>query len=319
MSLDLQQRACEYSKFWEWDNSQRNQILARLPQLTPKEPIDRQQNTLPTPVLPHPPSYTEDSLIGNLLDPVDNTTPSLIPGPTGSAKDLIGLLGQPAPIHNQPTVPVTSATDDILKLFSTVPTATQVPPPGVFFGMPGPVTYPIATTPNLWPTQPIIPGGVPIATPPPAFGTLFGTPPSVVSSEVQPTVINPPASQQLNDPQFPPLVVYQSGELTVTFYFKKPNPQALQYTLINAVYGNNTMSPILDFVIQAAPPKHAKYLQEPMTTKTIPPGGSASQVIKASNSSYGTAPLSIKLRITYTINSQLREIEHVCRDFPSGL
>jgi AP-1 complex subunit gamma-1 len=318
MNLDLQQRACEYSKFWEWDVSQRNQILARLPQLTQKEPIDRQQNPLPTPIIPPGGSggIGEDSLIGHLLDPVDQA-PSI---PGGTAGDLIGLLGPTTPVTTpNPAVPVTSATDNILKLFGTVPAATQIPPPGLMFTMPtAPVTYPLGMG-NLFPTPvtQVMPPVVPLVTPPPSFGVLFGTPPPA-NPDPQP-VVNPPPTSGLNDPQFPPLVVYQSGELTVTFYFKKPNPQAQQFTLINAVYANNSMSPILDFVIQAAPPKHAKYLQEALSTKNIPPGGTASQVIKASNNAFGSQLLSIKLRITYTINSQSREIEHVCRDFPSGL
>jgi len=302
MNLDLQQRACEYSKFWDWDPSARSKILERLPPLTTKEPIERLSSTPallnPPPESPSP--FVEENPFVNIIN-TEIIVP--VPPPSDSAKDLQNLLN---PVTNPTVSPppiVPSTTESILNLFTTVP---NTPVPNMIFGPPGVPVYSSPINPLLNPgifppITPIMP--TPIAPSLPMFNPI-----------TEPVV--PP---QLSDPAFPPLVAYQSAELTITFYFKKPNPSALQYTLINVVFTNNSGSILVDLGIQAAPPRHVKFLQETISARNVNPGGSATQVIKASNSLQGQKPLSMKLRITYSINSQPRVIDHVCKDFPNDL
>jgi len=270
--------------------------------LVSKEPIERLNASAPTQILSPPPStpvrtFTEDSLIGTIINPNEPVPIT----PSDTEKDLIEILGGVTVTTQSPPTSVPSTTENILSLF---PKETMASP--IMFGTPtGPPGYPF-------------PMGMGMAFPP-SVTPMIPTPMPVPMSYSPMEYVNPPNPTPLNDPAFPPLVVYQSAELTITFYFKKPNPAALQYTLINVVITNNSGSLVVDLSIQAAPPRHAKYLQENISTRNVPPGGTATVVIKAVNSQQGQKPLSMKLRITYTINSQPREIEHVCKAFPADL
>jgi AP-1 complex subunit gamma-1 len=247
-------------------------------------------------ILSPPPPPSDENLIGPFETENIVATPVTVPV-SGSAQDLLGILESTVTPSTQTTV--ASTTESILNLFSNIPSPAV--PPGI-----------ILASPNLY-SSPISSGVVPMGTVFPSVTPMMPNPmPSPIFTPIiEPTIVH--------DPAFPPLVAYQSAELTITFYFKKPNPAALQYTLINAVYTNNSGSVLVDLGVLAAPPRHAKYLQETISTRNVPPGGTATQVIKASNSMHGQKPLSMKLRITYSINNRPREIEHVCKDFPAVL
>jgi len=299
-NIDLQQRASEFSQFGSWEESKRAALLKRIPPLPPKtsdtlsngnsnsnfSPISTQVFT--------PPKIQENSLIGNLLGPIDQNTNT---GNTGNALDpgLLKFLGvTPTPGAPVPNTPLSdNAANDILNLFG--PT-THSPGLGV-----GPMPYGVPGGSTMLPGVSGLTGfsGVNFSTPPVGIPG-FGLPPS--------------------DPQFPPIVAFTTPEFSCTFYFKKPNPQQPQYTIITAVFTCTHPSAVTDFNFQAAPPKHLKYILEFPTGKDMMSlGSSITQVIKAVNSAQGDKPLMMKVRVTYSCEGQKRDTEYVIKNFPANL
>eukprot|EP01125_Pyxidicula_operculata_P002214 TRINITY_DN12124_c0_g1_i1.p1 TRINITY_DN12124_c0_g1~~TRINITY_DN12124_c0_g1_i1.p1 ORF type:complete len:910 (-),score=257.07 TRINITY_DN12124_c0_g1_i1:67-2796(-) len=347
INIELQQRASEYHEYINWDPNSRSKILAPLPPYTPKTTSGAESTTVTPLSTPAAPSGT--SSIIDLFGPMGGSSTGVAP-PSSSAALLAGLLGP----TSAPTGPAPSAAQSILGLYGSTPApatggldilgglgATVSPvSPSTGFGALG-VPLGVSPTPLVGGTvgvfgglgQPLgstIPGlgpSTPSAQPTGIEGLLglgggvgVGASLGVVGGGLGVTVnaaINP---SQFSDSRYAPITAFENQDLSITLYFKKPNPAALQFTLITALVKNNTiMNEINDFTFLAAPPKHAKYQLDPLLTKSIPVGGSLTQTIKAANSEQGQKPLMMKIKISYTINGQLKEAESVCKNFPADL
>uniref|UniRef100_A0A6B2KXH5 AP-1 complex subunit gamma n=1 Tax=Arcella intermedia TaxID=1963864 RepID=A0A6B2KXH5_9EUKA len=315
-NLDLQQRAGEYLQFWNWDPSIRSQLLARIPPLPLQQSQEGQEARSSINIPKEVVSTRPASVPGTLIDPFASdpfAPPSTVP--VSSAQELTQILTNPAPpVEVQPG---SFSAASIMSLFETIqPTPAPAMIPGLVSPMtpfptpigPGLVPGLPATIPGLSP-MPAIPGLTPIlpaASPLPGLG-VFGAPLA-------------PLPQPAADPSpFPAMVAFQNNEIQILFSFKKPNPAALQYTLITATISNISLYPIAEILLQAAPPKHVKYNIDPLPDNTIQAGGSVNLAIKASNAAQGQKPLMMKIRLSYSINNTKRELEHVCKDFPSEI
>jgi len=154
----------------------------------------------------------------------------------------------------------------------------------------------------------------------PGMGSPTVTPTSLGLPGMMPSGVSTASPAINSDPQFPPLVAFNTAELTCTFYFKKPNPQQPSTTLITAVFASTHPTPISDFNFQAAPPKHAKYTLDFPSGKDLPTAGSTiTQLITSSNSAQGEKPLQMKIKVSYTVDGQKRDMEQVLKSFPPNL
>jgi len=309
LNLDLQQRSCEYSQFWNWDEEKRVAVLKRIPPLAPKA-----DSTVTTQVRGNVAAINSansisnqfptggggnTSLIGNLLGPLDPVQTSGFSGVDPSLLTLLGPTGTgggTAPL----SMDGSASANVILNLFGPS-NHLATPPSGL--GLGGLGVTPLGL-PSLVPTTPG-PFGMPIP---------VGIPPLMPGGGVPTAPVIP------SDSQYPSIIAFSNTELTCTFHFKKPNPQQLQYTLITSVFSSLHPTPITDLNFQAAPPKHIKYvLEHPSGKDMAGPGHTITQAIKAANSAQGEKPLMMKMRIIYNVDGQKRDIEHVCKNFPPNL
>jgi AP-1 complex subunit gamma-1 len=294
-NVELQQRAVEYDVLFDLDPAMRAQLLAKMPAAEVK--------------IQMPATLSGERLTSSNGAPRNegpSSSPDLqslqISAPPATTSLLGDLLGTSTP-SQQSSAPVSSIANDLMGILGPQPGAAPVAvPPGgpvdimSLFGNPG------------------VPSGLPYGAVPMPMGDSSG-----LAASFGAVGFGAPPPSGANS-GIPPMVAFQNSELTVSFSFKKPNPQQPQFSLISATAQNTSSTPITDFSFLAAPPRHVKFILDAPSTSVIPPGGVSLVLIKAANSSIGEKAMSMKMRISYAVNGQKREIEEVTKTpFPSGV
>jgi len=308
--LEVQQRACEYSKLFS-HNKIRPGLLEQMPPLAEETSVSGQlddavversaapelkstaagvsnTNTVPTPTTAAAADPMGDLLNMDLLDASNgDAAPPSSAAATDLLADLLGgdptspppsdTAGQSAPPHN--------TADALAELLGGVPSSTPVAP-----------ANPLANIMNAYGNTPVGMYG---------FGNMAAAPP--------PMQTPPPAT-------FPPFVAFHKGNLTVSFVCSKPQPGNPSVTLVTGHYTNSGSIPISDFVLQAAVPTVMQLVLSPASSNVIPPNNSGAimQNIQVSNSMHGQKSLVMRLKIAYKIGGNQCSEEATVNTFPQG-
>lgn len=217
----------------------------------------------------------------------ENVTPEPIPQQTQAPNllddllDLVPSSSSQSPTMMQPKPQPTQSVDLLSSLFGpSTPTSTNVNVQN--------------TTTNMSPST----SGLDL------LSSLDVSP----TSTSQPSQINAPMGQPQSN--FPPIVAFNDANVKITFYITKPQVQAPQNTLINVVFENNSGSPVSNFEMKIAVPKYIKFQLSPASGNYIAPNATnVTQQIKLINSLQGSKPILMKLRVTYVVNGESKEID----------
>jgi AP-1 complex subunit gamma-1 len=125
---------------------------------------------------------------------------------------------------------------------------------------------------------------------------VFDTP------QPKPTASSPASSK------YPPAVVYESKTLSVKFSYDV-NPGTPEVVEVTALFSNNGDSAMTNFDFQVAVPKYITLKMQPPSSTTLNPGAGVSspavtQVIRLENTQHGKKKIIIKVRLNYQINGQ---------------
>jgi len=282
MSVDLQQRACEFLELLEstWDSS-RAGILDRMPV---SEVNSNGRDVGDASIDEVPPGASG----GGSARP--SGSPAVGGGPVGGGppKDLLDL-------------------DDLLWGDSggapVAPQAPAVAPSGggggmdlldMLGGSPAPAAQPAAASPG---------GGAG----PADLGLMdiFGASPA------------PAAPAAGTRQEFPPMVGFEKGPLKVVFFCVR---EADGSATVNCKFFNAGSAALNEFVFEAAVPKYLRLTLQPASASVLPPGSdNVTQSLNLVNTTGGEKGIMMKLRITYTENGiPVTELSQAS-NFPAGL
>ncbi|CEL98303.1 unnamed protein product [Vitrella brassicaformis CCMP3155] len=317
MSLEIQQRACEYEQLLgnTWDKL-REGILDRMPAseraktLTTDRPSgDASIDEVPTTANHHPKGG--DLLdLNDLLDldtrpappggavlnshPATQTSPHKPSTGGGDLLDLLGGLGgELAPSAGAPAPTAASGLDALADLNLGGPTLNSHPPPAAA----------AATAAAADAARPPSTGG--------DILDIFGGTPSPAS---------PPTAPPAGGKSFPPFTAFDKNGLQITFTCKQDGSDPKRST-VEASFVNTSTDAMSAFVFEAAVPKYVTLSMDPASASVVEPFGltPTTQRISLVNSAQGEKPIMMKIRISYTHkDQQVQEFGQVS-DFPKEL
>eukprot|EP00697_Spironema_sp_BW2_P001645 gnl/Spiro4/12204_TR6443_c0_g1_i2.p1 gnl/Spiro4/12204_TR6443_c0_g1~~gnl/Spiro4/12204_TR6443_c0_g1_i2.p1 ORF type:complete len:875 (+),score=331.11 gnl/Spiro4/12204_TR6443_c0_g1_i2:30-2627(+) len=250
MSLELQQRSCEYMRLFDWPDAVRYSIVERMPLPEAVEANALQDQDDDMHDHPQPPPQQHH------LQPQQQAQQQTSL-PSHSDNPLAALAGMGAPTV---AAPAATASTDIFALLGGTPTmdtthTTNTNPLGDIFGMvaatPTPAPTPAPATLGAMPSVPFVPSSVP-------------TVPASVP------VASPFAFPSAAAPALAPVVVFNENGLSVELRFEKTDPQNPGNTKITAYFTNVGAGPLQDFVFRASVPKYMKLRLETASSSVIP-------------------------------------------------
>lgn len=314
--LELQQRALEFNSIIEKHQNIRSALVERMPVLDEATYSGRRAGSLPAAVsssngpsvsLPNGVSKPAAPLV-DLLDLSSDDVPA--PSSSGGGDFLHDLLGvdlAPAPSQSGISQNQKAGTDALLDLLSIgSPAMNSSSTPDILSlnleskssGAPLDRLSSISSMPTQV-SSPI--GAAPIV------DLLDGL------SSSQPTV-------EINGPQFPSMVAFESSSLKMTFDFSK-SAGSPQVTSITASFANLSANNYTDFLFQAAVPKFLQLHLDPASSTTLPASGNGSitQTMRVTNSQHGKKPLAMRIRIGYKVNGKDVLEEGQISNFPRNL
>lgn len=294
IDVELQQRSCEYSKLFGWDNV-RKVLLEKIPVVE-----ERKEQQAPTIAI----KGGQSSSLIEMWDDTPSTTPA--PGSTKQTPtpatapaaplgglDILGeIFGTPSnPISSipVPSKPAPLSSDSLLDLL----------------GEPSHVVPSVST--------PILPSG--LASISPILTSSIVTP---TSAPVSLVTTSPTLQQPLNGP-LPTFTAFEKNGLKILFDIVK-NIQYPNVTVVNISFLNSNPFPLVNFDLKVAVPKYLKLQVNPPTGNMIPPNnsGKVTQGIKLMNAEHGQKPVVVKIKIDYLINgAPVSEVSDV--NFPQGV
>lgn len=110
---------------------------------------------------------------------------------------------------------------------------------------------------------------------------------------------------QNNTETYPPKVIFESKGLSITFFcsIKLANPEVL---LIDGTFTNASSSEMANWEFQVAVPKYMKIKMEPASTNAIPAnGGEVKQRMILKNQMHGTKKIRLRIRLSYVTNGKV--------------
>ncbi|XP_016837777.1 AP-1 complex subunit gamma-1 isoform X4 [Nasonia vitripennis] len=258
LHIELQQRGIEFSQLFRKYDHLRPSLLERMPAMETARP---QANGI-IGVVNGDPEVEEEK--PQVIEPVNATPPS----DSSALLDLLGSSDLNSPISTAPvnnlsaaTTPVTN-NNDLLDLLGGLDLSTASAP-----------TIPQQQSPQQ----------------------IFS--PTNTSNYLVDGLLNSSSMPIQNAPEIPSMVVFDKQGLKITFKLERSldNPDLL---VINMVAQNSGMSPITDFLFQAAVPKTFQLNMLSPSGTALPPSGQVTQVLKVTN--INKAALRMRLRISYT-------------------
>jgi len=129
----------------------------------------------------------------------------------------------------------------------------------------------------------------------------------------------PLGQSSVSAPEIPQTVPYEKNGLKVTFNFSKDKSDE-STTSITATYHNTTSIPFTDFIMEVAVPKYIQLqIFSPTSGQIGPFTSSVTQVLRITNSMFGTKPVLMKLKIIYNCDGNpVQEFVNVA-NFPSNV
>jgi len=320
MTVELQQRACEYLLLLQpgWEQV-RKEAMTKMPipdDISTKkrraqfEPSD--SGTPTAGLSPAIPSATGDSGLGNIMDsfPAFGITPPAGKPTTGAAgndlinlEDIFGSSGPiapaPVPFGGAPPVQQTQNTFGMppIPAFQQQPAA---PAPGanllqdLFASTPAPVMTP---SPGAF-TQPA------------AFGASFAP---AVPLAAPPVSMPPP-------PVNPTMTVFDKNGLNISIDLSKPNPTDASITQAVCKFVNSSSTDMTNLVFQAAVPKYMRLEMRPPSSTTVPPhrAETVTQVMILNNSMHGQKGLMLKMKLQVNIGANSMDEMVQVSNFPEN-
>ncbi|XP_021726977.1 AP-1 complex subunit gamma-2-like isoform X2 [Chenopodium quinoa] len=311
--LELQQRALEFNSIIEKHQNIRSALLERMPVLDEATYSGRRAGSLPAAVsssngpvnLPNGVSKPAAPLV-DLLDLSSDDVPA--PSSSGGGDFLHDLLGvdlAPAPSQSGTQKSGTDALLDLLSIGSPPAMNNSSTPDILSLSLEskssgGPLEG--LSSISSMPAQVSSPGGAA-----PIVDLLDGL------SSTQSTL-------EINGPQFPSMVAFESSSLKMTFEFSK-SAGSPQVTSITATFANLSANSYTDFLFQAAVPKFLQLHLDPASSTTLPASGDGLiiQTMRITNSQHGKKPLAMRIRIGYKVNGKDVLEEGQISNFPRNL
>eukprot|EP01096_Ripella_sp_DP13-Kostka_P003624 TRINITY_DN1544_c3_g2_i2.p1 TRINITY_DN1544_c3_g2~~TRINITY_DN1544_c3_g2_i2.p1 ORF type:complete len:867 (+),score=475.34 TRINITY_DN1544_c3_g2_i2:57-2603(+) len=298
LTLELQQRACEYfSMLSTVEETKQAEILDHVPALEFQEDPELQggyeASSVDTSSSSSSSSAPYGSSVGNDLLSMANdmSAGASTPAPAPAGNDLLSLLGG-GPSLASPAAPAPSSGGSLLDLLGGGPSlATPAPAP---LGGGGSLLDLLGG------------GGGSLA---PSASPLFGGPSPVLGVGLGGAA-----------PALPPIIAYSKNGIQLKFDFLK-QPGFPNVTLINSTLTNATPVPLVNFVVQAAVPPYMTIALSQATGTVLPANnaGAITQQIKITNNAYGQQPPAIKLKIDFQANGNAYSDEAVVTAFPPGV
>jgi AP-1 complex subunit gamma-1 len=277
VSIELQQRACEYrlllNKF-EQDQPSLAKLFFKVP------PIAVDEDDVPVASSPASSSSSSSSAAAPRVAAVA-AAPATAP-----VNPLADIFGPAAPAGGAPA----AAAGGLLGLggAAAAPIANNAggaganPLASIFGGAPSPAPAP----------PPVVVAAAAVAVPatPVAAASLAAAPVLAPQNKIHPGL--PGSTEEF--------VAYSSNGVKIVFRFVK-KPEVPHLTLINALVTNSTASPLTNFALLVAVPKFIKLAMDAPSGTHLPSnGGRVTQVIKLNNSLHGQKPLLLKLKVSFT-------------------
>jgi len=294
INLELQQRACEYSTLFDFD--QKSSILDRMPPIEKQEesPHIGNQKNIPnqTPPTTHNQvsvqnnnNNTNNSLIGSLLDDLNSpSTPTQQQNGGGMYQQQqqqpqqISLLEDifgPAPVAQNNNNNNNNNNNQYSKSNPVTPSNGGG---GSLIDIMGDLTL------------------TPSNTQQPQQSQSQHSSPLPLTQSLSPTNVSVPPPMQLP--------AFQKHGLSITYDVSKPQPNNLALTNINMLISNSNSSAITDLSIQAAVPKYLKIQLLPPSSTTVQPNndGEVTQGCKILKGA--DKPIILRLKIDFKLNGQ---------------
>ncbi|CAG9760535.1 unnamed protein product [Ceutorhynchus assimilis] len=156
---------------------------------------------------------------------------------------------------------------------------------------------------------------------------------NMAQSPLAATVINSPNSNFLTDDLFtsapiestvvpasnsiPPMTAFDKDGLQIVFSFDDVREHNGATVTISVTSSNNSVSPMTDFLFQAAVPRTFQIQMLPPSGTTLDPNGVVTQVLKVTNP--GQTALKMRIRISYTIDGNPVQEQTEVNNFPIAL
>jgi len=286
VDVEIQQRACEYSKLFGFGSNVTNKLLERIPV------IEEKQETLK-------PIETSAGSDKPIIDWDANSSTSTA-APVAKSLNIMEEIFGPSPIATSTPLTATVPTQQtsLLDLDGLLggPTTPSASSSGLGSLLGGPSISP-SPTPLSGSTMP----------------NLLG--PTLMSTQFAGV---PAPAQPLNGP-LPTFVGFQKNGLTAYFDVSKQASHP-NMTMVNVSFANSNASPITNFEFKVAVPKYVKLQVNPASGNIVPPNnnGRVSQQLKLLNTSHGEKPPLLKIKLDYQLNGvPVAEIGDV--SFPEGV
>ncbi|GLD97591.1 hypothetical protein PINS_up006281 [Pythium insidiosum] len=284
MTVELQQRACEYTTLGQqrWDGL-RPGILATMPAIDVSKVRASRQSRI---------------------------------GLDGGSMDATDLLATSPPVsESQPTAPVqpvkpaASSLLDLDDIFGTgAPAAAPASAPAA-----APVTNTVDLLADIFSTGPAQPQAPTSAAPAaPASGGMAADDLLGLMGFGAPQPAAPPAP-----PQNPKVRAYEKNGLTIDLELSKPNKEDLSITYIMATTTNNSPVPLTGFTFLTAFPKYIQLSLEPPSGDSLATGGATiTQLVKIKNSMHGEKPVLMRVKVEFFVNGNKVEDMVAVSSFP---
>jgi len=282
MSLELQQRAVEYTSLLKMD-SIRAGVLERMPAFA-KRNRDPEKEFNASESLDSP---SRGAVMAEVAPAAVATVTAAAPAAPPSEMDLLSdLLGT-----SSPAPPAASG-------------AAAAPPPAAM-GMDSML-------------MDLLGGGSPAPAPAPAPGmdamaAMMGGPAMNLGGMQSP----PPAAANGGSA---PFSAFNKNGLLVTFACSK-DPSNPSVTTIEAAFTNSLQVPISALNFQVAVPKFMKLQMSTASANVVPPNnsGTVTQVFKVANSLHGQKPILVRIKLDCNINGQPVSETGQVDSFPPGI
>ncbi|KAF2075496.1 hypothetical protein CYY_003188 [Polysphondylium violaceum] len=300
INLELQQRACEYSTLFDFE--QKSSILDRMPPIEKQEesPHIGNQKNIPTQTPPtqnqslvqsnNNSSNNNNSLIGSLLD--DLNSPS-VPQQNGGYNQQQQQQQQNSPI---------SLLEDIFG------------PPLVLQNNNNNNNNSNNNNPyGQAKSNPVTPAGgsslIDIMGDL-SLGSNNNTQHQSQSQHSSPLPLTQSLSPSTPSPMMPvpapmQLPAFQKHGLSITYEISKPQANNLSLTSINMVISNSNSSAVTDLSIQAAVPKYLKIQLLPPSSTTVPPNNDSEVTQSCKVLKSADKPIILRLKIDFKLNGQV--------------
>mmetsp|Transcript_3763 Transcript_3763/g.4217 ORF Transcript_3763/g.4217 Transcript_3763/m.4217 type:complete len:885 (-) Transcript_3763:299-2953(-) len=330
LSLELQQRACEYSRLFQAQHhSIKTTLLEQMPPLTEEMIASRTKNRLEGDEEAEGSADVKQTMSVAAAEPVKTVEEQAASDAAGLV-DLLDMMGDDAapPPAAQPAA--AAGGNDLLDLLGGDPTpapgapAAAAPPADNLGGLADLLGGDAAPAPT--PAAPAAPAD-PVADILGAFGSQPAPAPAapapVAGADPFAGMMGggAPAPAPAAPGTFPPVIGWQKNGVTVTFNCTKPNPAQPALTNIVAVYTNSTPTPITNFALQAAVPTVMQLQMFGANGNTLPPnnGGSITQNMQVMNRAHGQKPIVMRLKISYNFGGMPIEEQATANTFPPNL